>query len=261
MDTPVMMVHGMCCTGDVWQRFREFFEARGTRVYTPTLRPLARCTVSERPSRALSEIGFTEYIADLEDEIARIERETGKTPVVIGHSMGGLLAQMLAERNSVRAAVFISPSAPLGVGTLQWKLSWALIMAAAKFNLVPYAISPDRRAAERAALHLLSPEDRQAAHAAMVHESGRAFTDIGRCRIDETKIRIPVLTVAASRDRLVPAVLVRLTGKKYATIGGEFREYGAHAHWLYAEPGWEKPAEEIYEWLRSKTQDVQAGAA
>src|SRR4029079_6176849 len=99
MDTPVMMVHGMCCTGDVWQQFREFFEARGTRVYTPTLRPLARGTVNERPNRALREIGFAEYIADLEEEIARIERETGKTPVVIGHSMGGLLAQMLAERN------------------------------------------------------------------------------------------------------------------------------------------------------------------
>lgn len=256
-----MMVHGMCCTGEVWQHFREFFEARGTRVYTPTLRPHVRGTIKQRPSAELSTIGFDEFIADLEDEIARIERETGKTPVVIGHSMGGLLAQVLAERNLVRAAVFISPSAPVGVGTVQWKVQWALIKAADMLSLVPYAITPMRRAAVRAALHLLGPEEQKAAHAAMVHESGRAFTDIGRCRVDESKIRIPVLTVAASRDRLVPAVLVRLTGKKYASIGGEFREYREHAHWLYAEPGWEKPAQDIYEWLRDNTEDVRAGAA
>jgi pimeloyl-ACP methyl ester carboxylesterase len=261
MDTPVMMIHGMCCTGAVWKHFRELFEARGTRVYTPTLRPHVRGNIAERPHADLRGLGFDEYMADLEDEIARIERETGQTPAVIGHSMGGLLAQMLAERNRVRAAVFISPSAPVGVGTLQWRVQWRLILAAYRLRLVPVAITPGRNMTDRAVLHLLAPEERAAAHAAMVHESGRAFVDIGRCRIDEHKINIPVLTVAATRDRLVPASLVRLTGKKYAAIGGEFREYREHGHWLYAEPGWEKPAQEIHDWLRDKTERGHQGAA
>jgi alpha-beta hydrolase superfamily lysophospholipase len=261
MDTPVMMVHGMCCTGAVWDRFREFFETRGTRVYTPTLRPHARGPIGERPNAELRDLGFAEYIADLEAEIARIERETGQTPAVIGHSMGGLLAQILAERNRLRAAVFISPSAPVGVGTFPWRLSWSLIRAAHKLKLMPIAIAPKRRMAERAVFHLLPPADRAAAHAAMVHESARAFVDIGHCRIDERKIRVPVLTVAATRDRIVPAALVRLTAKKYSAIGGEFREYPEHGHWLYAEPGWEKPAQDIHDWLVSKTIDSAQGAA
>jgi pimeloyl-ACP methyl ester carboxylesterase len=262
MDTPVMMVHGMCCTGVVWDRFRSFFEARGTRVYTPTLRPHVRSTLAQRPNAQLCDVGFDEYLADLEQEIAAIEQETGKKPAIIGHSMGGLLAQALAERNRVSAAVFISPSAPAGVRTLQMRIFWNVIRVANVFKLVPMAISADRRMADQTVLHLLAPEDREAAHAAMVHESGRAFVDIGRWPIDETKIRVPVLTVAASRDRLVPAALVRLTGNKYKSIGGEFREYREHGHWLYAEPGWEKPAAEIYEWLRSKTSErAQDGAA
>jgi hypothetical protein len=45
-----------------------------------------------------------------------------------------------------------------------------------------------------------------------------------------------------------------LTGRKYAAVGGEFREYPNHGHWLYAEPGWEKVANDIYEWLSAATE-------
>jgi len=61
---PVMMIHGMCCTGDVWEHFRQFFEGRGTRVYTPTLRPHVRGNIAERPHADLCDLGFREYIAE-----------------------------------------------------------------------------------------------------------------------------------------------------------------------------------------------------
>jgi alpha-beta hydrolase superfamily lysophospholipase len=76
---------------------------------------------------------------------------------------------------------------------------------------------------------------------------------MARWPIDESKIRVPVLTVAASRDKLLPPHLARLVAKKYAAIGGEFREYAEHGHWLYTEPGWEKPAADIYAWLKAAT--------
>ena len=90
-------------------------------------------------------------------------------------------------------------------------------------------------------------------HASMVYESGRAFMALARWPIDESKIGVPVLTVAALGDRLIPARLVRLTADKYAAVGGEFREYAQHGHWLYSEPGWEKTAGEIYDWLARAT--------
>ncbi|MFI5307090.1 MAG: alpha/beta hydrolase [Polyangiales bacterium] len=250
MRAPVMMVHGMCCTGEVWAQFRTFFEARGARVYTPTLRPLLR--VRRDPPAALRELGFADYVSDLEAETARIEAETGSKPVVIGHSMGGLLAQALAERNRVLAAVLISPAAPADCRTPSARVLWAVVGLGSKLGLTPKVIMPNRANVERAALNVVPASERAAAFAGMVHESGRAFVEHGRFTVDESKIRVPILTVAATKDRLVPAALVRLTGKKYERVGGELREYADHAHWLYGEPGWEKPAAEIYDWLSAR---------
>jgi alpha-beta hydrolase superfamily lysophospholipase len=251
MKAPVLMVHGMCCTGDVWSHFRTFFEARGARVFTPTLRPEARVSILGKPKRALSELGFADYARDLERETLRIAELTGVRPVVIGHSMGGLLAQVLAERNLVEAAVFISPTAPAGVQDRVTRLFWSAISLSNKLGIAPWAIKSRRSLVERTVLNALPAAERAAAYDAFVYESGRAFNDLGNWPVDETRIRVPVLTVAATRDRLVPAKLVRRTARKYAAVGGEFREYRAHGHWLYAEPGWEQPAADIFTWLEA----------
>lgn len=246
-----MMVHGMCCTGDVWSRFRSLFEARGARVFTPTLRPDVRTRTQSKPNRALKEVGFADYVQQLEGEIARISDSTGQRPAVIGHSMGGLLAQVLAERNLVEAAVFISPSTPVELQDTVTRLFFSYVALKHRFGSGAWAIKSSRSVTEFTVLNRVPMAERQAVHDAFVYESGRAFNDLGNWEVDEKRIRVPVLTVAASQDRLVPAKLVRRTGKKYASIGGDFLEYPQHAHWLYAEPGWEKPATDIYEWLEN----------
>ncbi len=244
-----MMVHGMCCTGDVWSRFRSHFEARGTRVFTPTLRPDARSSILQKPNAALRGLGLDDYVGELEQEVARIVAATGQKPAVIGHSMGGLLAQVLAERDLVQAAVFISPSTPAGLHDTVTRLFFHYVRIGHALGVAPWAIRSKRELIDFAVFNVLPEAERKAAYEAFVYESGRAFNDLGRWPVDETRVRVPVLTVAARRDRLVPAKLVRRTGKKYAAVGGEYKEYREHGHWLYAEPGWEKPASEIHDWL------------
>jgi pimeloyl-ACP methyl ester carboxylesterase len=248
---PVLMLHGMCCTGEVWRHFRGLFEARGARVYSPTLRPELR--VRRSPSRDLRALTFADYVEDVVGIAAELEREHGEQPVVIGHSMGGALAQALAERNKVQAAVLISPSPPAGVRTPAARVWWAAVSVGRLVGALPGSIKPARRTADNIVFNRVPRTERDAAFAGMVHESGRAFADLGRYAVDEKNIRVPLLTVAASDDRLVPASLVRLTARKYAAVGGELREYEGHGHWLYAEPGWEKPAAEIFDWLVERT--------
>jgi pimeloyl-ACP methyl ester carboxylesterase len=256
MKTPVMMVHGMSCTGEVWSLFRKFFEDQGVRVYTPTLYPELRTSILKRPVGAIRELGFEDYVGYLEREIQRIEQQTGVTPAVIGHSMGGLLAQALAERNRVAAAVFISPAPAAGCASLSLRVMWRCHSVMHSLKLAPKIIRVNKGTTDAVVFNALPHAARPAALRAMVYESGRAFHELER-DIDETKVRIPVLTVAASRDRLIPPASVRLTGRKYAAVGGEFREYERHGHWLYAEPGWEEAAGDILSWLRSATQRAE----
>jgi pimeloyl-ACP methyl ester carboxylesterase len=257
MKTPVMMVHGMSCTGEVWSLFRTFFEDQGVRVYTPTIYPELRTSILKRPVGALRELGFEDYVSYLEREIQRIELQTGMTPAVIGHSMGGLLAQALAERNRVAAAVLISPAPATGCASLALRVMWRGHTAMHALKLAPKIIRVSKGTTDAVVFNALPAGERPATLRAMVYESGRVFHELGDQAIDETKIRIPVLTVAASRDRLIPAASSRLTGRKYAAVGGEFREYKRHGHWLYAEPGWEEPAGDILNWLRNATQRAE----
>jgi pimeloyl-ACP methyl ester carboxylesterase len=209
MKSPVMMVHGMCCTAEVWDGFRAFFEQYGTRVYTPTLRSELRTSLRGRPNAGLASLRFGDYVDDLVLEAKRIEFETGRKPAVIGHSMGGLLAQALAERDCVSAAAWISPAPPNGCRDLQSGAFWLGVRAANALRIAPSAIKPQRRQVHAQVFNALPEAEREAAYAGMVYESGPAFAGMGRLAIDESKIRVPVLTVAASRDKLVPAKLVR----------------------------------------------------
>jgi pimeloyl-ACP methyl ester carboxylesterase len=129
------------------------------------------------------------------------------------------------------------------------RVFWGALGLASRFGLTLPVIRPDRRSVFPMVLNAMPREARLAVVEAMVWESGRVFGEFANFPIDEAKIRVPVLTVAASRDRLVAAPLVRRTARKYASVGGDFLEYRAHGHWLYAEPGWEQPAKEIYAWL------------
>ena len=250
MSFPVVMVHGMCCTGDVWHNFRSFFESRGAHVSTPTLRPDVR--VRSAAPKALKQVRLASYLEQLTAEIAEVQRRTGETPALIGHSMGGLLAQQLAERNLVRAAVFISPTAPVGARDAKTRFFWSTIRLFGALGMTPGVIRPGPRVTHGVVLNMADDKAADRARQGFVAESGRAFRDFATARIDETRIKIPVLTVAARRDRMVPARLTRLTAKKYAAIGGDFIEYPTHGHWLYDEPGWEKPAGDIFEWLHAK---------
>ena len=98
---------------------------------------------------------------------------------------------------------------------------------------------------------VLNRPQRDALFEAMRWESGSVFSDFAHFPVDESKFRVPVLTVATSKDRLIWPSLVRRMANKYANVGGEYREYPDHGHWLPEEPGWELVAADIYSWLRN----------
>jgi len=250
MSFPVMMIHGMCCTGDVWQNFRSYFEARGNPVFTPTLRPDQR--MRRGAPRSLGQVTLADYAEDLAAEVAEVRRVTGQRPALIGHSMGGLLTQLMAERDLISAAVLLSPTPPKDARGKRDHMLWGAIRLFGSVGLVPSIIRVPAPAANRRVLNVAEGEARQRANSTFVAESGRVFRDFATCSIDTELVQVPVLTVSARRDRLVPPRWTRMVGEKYAAVGGDFIEYDDHGHWIYDEPGWERPAEEIHEWLHRR---------
>jgi non-heme chloroperoxidase len=102
---PVVMIHGAFAGPWVWDGFAEKFRAAGYPVHAPWLRH------HDTPSDDLGRTSLNDYADDLEAFIATLEAE----PILVGHAMGGLLAQKLAARRAIRALILLAPSAPWGV--------------------------------------------------------------------------------------------------------------------------------------------------
>ncbi len=255
----LVMIHGMFVGPWCWDEYRGYFEKQGYRVITPTLRH-HDLPLSAPPPAELTKTGIADYVADAEKEILAMNDK----PIVIGHSMGGLIAQLLAAKGLARAAVLIAPAVPRGISPLSWtgiKSAW---MNRQRLGHWREPLRPTFPGAVYSSLHLLTPEERERIFGRFTYESPRAAGEISfwffdrqrSTAVDANRVTCPVLTIAAAEDRLVPPSIVRKIHEKYRHMS-TYREFNNHAHFIIAEPGWEKVAREIEFWLREKTGDGQ----
>lgn len=237
------MLHGAFCGGWAFDHFRAPFEADGYEVVTPTLRH-HDMVPRGRPPMGLGTTGLADFIEDLEKDVAHIDR-----PVLLGHSMGGLLAQMLAPRVNARALVLIAPSAPWGVlpsGYGEIASAFGLYLAG---DFWSQPLRPRYAVAAQHALDRLSSADRSAVFSRFVHESGQAMFEILHWGLDLSRasfvyandVRCPVLALAGGHDQVNPAGTVRRVAMRYRQRA-RFLEFPEMSHWLIGEPGWDDVA-------------------
>ena len=110
MADTIFMIHGMWGGPWYWEKYRGVFESQGYRCVATTL-PYHDMDPFGSPDPRLGTIGLLGYAQALEQEVRRL----GAKPILMGHSMGGLLAQMLGARGLARALVLLSP-APAAAG-------------------------------------------------------------------------------------------------------------------------------------------------
>ncbi|HEX4635615.1 MAG TPA: alpha/beta fold hydrolase [Rhizomicrobium sp.] len=251
MKAPVLMIHGAFCGPWFLEGLRQEFEARGYSCTTPAL----RFHDKTRPPAALGTTGLADYGADLEGEA----RTLGAAPILVGHSMGGLLALQLASRVAVRALILLAPSPPWGIPpTTLFEIS-----AAQAMHLHPgywnRVLEPSRDVALAHSLDKLPRHMRDDVLDHLVPESGRATfeimswgLDLNRAsEVDADAVDAPLLFLTGSEDRINPPSTV-------ARIAALYKDRAAcevldgMGHWLIGEPGWERLAKRALEWLKER---------
>ena len=251
MAETIVMIHGMWGTGWYWENFKGFFEGKGYRCVVPTLR-YHDMDPNGVPDPRLGTTSLLDYAEDLE----KLIREFEGTPILMGHSMGGLLAQILSSRGLAKALVLLTPASPHGIIALKpsvIKSFWSSLTTWGFWR------KPLRRTFAEAAysmLNLMPFESQKSIYDKFVFESGRAASEIGfwlfdskgAARVDESKVTCPVLTVAGEKDRITPVSVTRKIAEKYKGVA-TYKEFTDHSHWVIGEPGWEEIAEYIEEWL------------
>jgi non-heme chloroperoxidase len=247
--SPVVMIHGAFCGGWAFDAWRNAFADKGYDTHAPNLR---HHDGSSEPSGDLGTTSMLDYADDLEQLLNDFEEK----PILIGHSMGGLLAQMLAARCDVRALVLLAPSAPWGVlpaTPFEYASAQALYLAGDFWNR---ALWPTHWIATANALDNVPAEERDAILNRFVPESGLATfeimhwgLDLRRATfIDPLKVSCPILCVSGARDRVNSPGTVRSVAQRYRGRA-RYEVLEGYSHWLVGEPGWEKIAGLALAWL------------
>ena len=235
---PLLFVHGMLGGAWYWDRYQRFFADLGYESVALDLR-------GHHGSRSVADLGRVR-IADYVDDVLEVARSLG-SPVVIGHSMGGLIAQKVAEAGAARSLVLVCAAPPRGIPVA----STTLVRTQVKYvgQMLRSRTLLGTRADHDALMFNRTPvADRAALSARLVPDSGTAGREIslGTVRVDESRVRCPVLSVVAEDDRfVVPRVGRRVAAKYHAAL----RVYSNHAHMIVGEPGWEGPAADVERWI------------
>jgi pimeloyl-ACP methyl ester carboxylesterase len=253
---PIVMVHGAFCGGWAFNRFRRPFEAAGHQVTAPDL-PGHEDLPHRRPVAGLS-------MADYAEAIAKVIAEQDSPPVVVGHSLGGLVAQLAAARARVSGLILLAPSAPWGVTASSPEEAAS---ALSLYALGPFwsmtAVDPSKDIAKRYLLDRVPREDRRWVYERMRPESGRALFETLNWWLDPfattlvppESIRAPVLGIAGGGDAIHPVATVKATVTR---LGGTLSVAKGASHWLPGEPGWADVAGECLSWIEELDARVAA---
>ena len=125
MNKTIVFIHGMFQNGKSWDKWTRYFEQQGYNCLTPSWpdhigEPSA---LRANPPATLGDLMLEDVIAAMEDVIIQAgggNQDVNEKPIVVGHSVGGLLAQIFVNKNLARLGVPISPVAPNMMMTLDW---------------------------------------------------------------------------------------------------------------------------------------------
>jgi pimeloyl-ACP methyl ester carboxylesterase len=172
-------------------------------------------------------------------------------PIIVGHSMGGLIAQRLAEEGVSDTVVLLSSAPPRGISLATPRLVMKQIKhLGSLMRLTP--LMPDRKDSEELIFNGMPAEARADLHARLLPDSALAARQmaLGTIAVDARRVRCEMLIACGLKDRFIAPRVSRQLAIKY---GAPCWHYPRNAHFLPMEPGWDRIAEDVERWIRQRT--------
>src|SRR5690242_20470860 len=184
---PILFIPGYFAAAWVYECYLPFFAERGYAGFAINLR--GRGGSALPPGGTLGNVSLDDFIADARTAARWITERIGR-PIVVGHSMGGLIAQKLGEEGLARALVLLSPAPPRGISVITARL------LRRQLRYLP-ALLRSRRIVPRFSdmralvLNRVPPAEQETLFARFVPDSGRAGRDLslGAVRVDAHRVR------------------------------------------------------------------------
>jgi len=241
--TPILCVHGMWHAAWCWSaHFLPYLAQHAYRAHALSLR-------GHGGSEGRAQLRWTPLRAFVSD-VAQVVDQLERPPVLVGHSMGGLIVQKYLESHQVPAAVFLASAPPRGLlpatlrmarrhplAVLKSVLTLSLIHNVGTLELYKQALLSDN----------VPEHELKAYHDQIQDESFRAYLDMLALDLPRPeKVHTPLLVLGTKADNLIACGEVEATARAYHTQAEFFPGMG---HAMMLDAGWQAVADRILAWL------------
>jgi non-heme chloroperoxidase len=250
--TPVVFIHGLWLLPSSWDRWAARFEAAGYTALTPGW-PDDPETVTE--AKAHPEVFAHKTVGQVADYLGGIARQLSKKPVLVGHSFGGLLTQIVAGRGLASVSVAVDPAPfrgvlPLPVSALR-SAAPVLSNPSNRNRAIPLTFEQFRYAFANA---VSEEEAKQLYDTFAVPASGAPIFQAAAANVNpwtEAKVntinpeRGPLLIISGEKDNTVPWAIANASFKRQKRNPGvtEIVEMKGRGHALTIDGGWQEVAD------------------
>lgn len=216
----LVFVHGMWGNAGMWNDFIKHFSNRNFSCRAINLKE-----------------GLNLYTASFEDYVNKVKKIVGEDDVVIGHSMGGLIVQKLAEETKIRGGIGICPAPPRGI---KFKIKISYIKFLPKI-VAKKPFKPDFSFSKKLYLNCLSEEEARNAYEKLEEDSPVVSYELAmnKISVDEGRVKCPMLFIATKEDKASPPEMVKKIAEKYKA---EYEIYEG-CHWIFT--NWRDIADSI----------------
>lgn len=250
MPKTTVFIHGMYMTPSCWENWIKHFQQRGYTCLAPGWpgreQPV-KTLQQQHPDAELAKLTLTGVL----EHLSRYLQKLNDKPILIGHSMGGLIVQLLLQRGLGSAGIAIHSAPPQGVFSTKWshlKANWP--------HINPFASQPVKLTFEQFQYAFVNglplAEQRAAFENYCVPESRKVPAEsLGKTAyIDFKKSGPPLLLLGGTDDHIIPASLNQSNFKNYQRPNSvtEFKEF-PRTHFVLGQKNWEEVADYVRAWL------------
>jgi pimeloyl-ACP methyl ester carboxylesterase len=252
----VVLIHGMWMTPRSWDSWIDHYHDRGYDAIAPGWPGITDPEQIRKDPSPLRGLGLKKMV----DHYDAIIRGLDRPPIIIGHSFGGLVTQLLLDRGLGVAGVTIGTAPPKGILLLPPSTLRAAVPGLKNpFDRDGLAPLSHKQFRYRFTNTVSEPESDRIYAEQYIPGTNRAFVEAAYSNLQRTSpaavnfsnsARPPLLLIAGSEDHISPLALnrklVKLQGR--APSATELKEYEGRPHYLAGLDGWEEIADYALNW-------------
>ncbi len=250
----VVFVTGAFVSNSCWDEWKAYFESKGYTVHAPAwpFKDAPAKTLRERQPNDTDLAALT--LAELVDHYANFVKSMPEKPIVIGHSLGGLITQIIANRDLAAAAVAIHSVPTLGVFPYEFSFLKAGWKSLGLFTSIKKTYMMSFKDWQYAFVNGMPLEAQKEAYETFTIPESKTVARGGltsAAAVDYKKTHPPLLLTAGSTDHIIPAHLNFRNFRKYEKNESvlEYKEFPDRNHFVLGQPGWRGDADYILDWI------------